>query len=312
MTYWGLKFNKPCAILRYVIFSLFECTCSSNEAKAMPASGQSSRWEDRKSGSGNRQPAPKFSSPSKSDQGSALDDRKTPAGNAKQTNPHQARLIEDCLDKVLNSSEFKTTPQLRAFLQFIVDAALKGRKQDLKGHIIAVEALGRGPGFDPNSDPIVRVEAARLRSRLSDYYSGSGSDDPVQITVPKGGYAPVFLEVADPAATDDPVDITETEPDRSQQIQRQMTSDTSPAGSRPSVPQSQLKSSSGFQDRPTAGDFRQQEMPAAREGPILREDSTTSYLDELRKILTQPRYALLWVLIAGMVCFLAGYLAGRG
>ena len=70
------------------------------------------------------------------------------------------------------------------------DAAGDGKK--LKAYTIAVEALGRGTDFDPQTDPIVRVEAVRLRQALARYYSGTGRDDPLVIEVPRGSYVPAF------------------------------------------------------------------------------------------------------------------------
>ncbi|WP_209000098.1 hypothetical protein [Pannonibacter tanglangensis] len=96
------------------------------------------------------------------------------------------------LHKILTSAEFATADQLRAFLRFVVEAAISDQIVNLKGYTIATAALGRGPDFNPNTDPIVRVEAARLRKRLQDYYAGSGRDDPIRIDIPKGSYAPRF------------------------------------------------------------------------------------------------------------------------
>ncbi|AXS39434.1 hypothetical protein [Breoghania sp. L-A4] len=81
---------------------------------------------------------------------------------------------------------------MRAFLGYVVDQRLKGNESRIKGYTIAVEALGRASSFDPAADPIIRVEAARLRRLISDYYAGPGANDPVLIDVPKGGYVPVF------------------------------------------------------------------------------------------------------------------------
>lgn len=96
------------------------------------------------------------------------------------------------LDRVLASSDFASSPRLAAFLRFVVESTLEGRAEALKGYTIAVEALGRPPSFDPQSDPIVRVEATRLRRALERYYATIGADDPVIIDVPKGGYVPQF------------------------------------------------------------------------------------------------------------------------
>ena len=100
--------------------------------------------------------------------------------------------IRDELSLVVGSSVFRDSPRLAAFLQFVVSAQLEGKSDRIKGYTIAVEALGRGPDFDPQNDPIVRVEARRLRDALTRYYSGEGRGDPVVIELPRGSYVPLF------------------------------------------------------------------------------------------------------------------------
>ncbi len=82
----------------------------------------------------------------------------------------------------------------------MVETTLAGRGAEIKGYTIAVEALGRPEDFDPVSDPIVRVEAGRLRRALEQYYAGEGAADPVRIEVARGGYVPVFLRTGEAAA----------------------------------------------------------------------------------------------------------------
>ena len=101
-------------------------------------------------------------------------------------------LVRAGLARVLASDAFRAAPQLSAFLSFVVESALDGRSAELKGYTIAVEAFGRSADFDPQSDPIVRVEAGRLRRALAQYYAGEGADDPVRISMPVGAYVPVF------------------------------------------------------------------------------------------------------------------------
>lgn len=103
-----------------------------------------------------------------------------------------AAIIRAGLDRVLVSDAFRAAPQLSAFLNFVVERTVEGRAAELKGYTIAVEGLGRSPDFNPQLDPIVRVEAGRLRRALAQYYAGDGRDDPVQISMPVGGYVPVF------------------------------------------------------------------------------------------------------------------------
>jgi adenylate cyclase len=81
----------------------------------------------------------------------------------------------------------------RGLLKFIVDKALAGRTDQLKGYTIAVEVFDRPVDFDSGSDPIVRLEAGRLRRALESYYSGPGADDPIRLDIPKGAYIPRFI-----------------------------------------------------------------------------------------------------------------------
>src|SRR5204863_6822573 len=62
----------------------------------------------------------------------------------------------------------------------------------VKESVIGVEVFGRSPGYDPRIEPIVRIEARRLREKLQAYYEKQGSQDPVVIQLPKGGYVPTF------------------------------------------------------------------------------------------------------------------------
>jgi TolB-like protein len=107
-----------------------------------------------------------------------------------------ARLIEAgsstvraCLERILLSAPFAQSERLQRFLKFVVTETLAGHADRLKGYTIGVEVFDRDPGFDSAIDPIVRVEAARLRAKLREYYDREGRDDPVRLELPKGGYA---------------------------------------------------------------------------------------------------------------------------
>jgi adenylate cyclase len=94
------------------------------------------------------------------------------------------------VQRMTASDVFATSPQLAAFLLFVVEAVLRGHGERLKGYTIGVEVLRRDTSFDPQTDPIVRVEATRLRRAIERYYAGPGAEDPVMIELPRGGYAP--------------------------------------------------------------------------------------------------------------------------
>ena len=107
--------------------------------------------------------------------------------------------VRDQLDRILASKTFAGAERASNFLRFVVERSLEGRAAGIKEFAIAIDALGRNPSFDPKSDPIVRVEAGRLRDRLSAYYQQEGEADPVLISLPKGAYVPDFSERQSPA-----------------------------------------------------------------------------------------------------------------
>ena len=100
--------------------------------------------------------------------------------------------IRHALDQVLTSPGFANAPQLRSFLEYVVQKSLKGKTGEIKGYTIGVEALGRSDNFDPQTDPTVRVMAGRLRQALENYNRQAGTEQRVAITIPKGKYAPDF------------------------------------------------------------------------------------------------------------------------
>jgi len=108
------------------------------------------------------------------------------------------------LGRVLASPYLKQAERSSAFLRFVVEETLAGRAARLKGYTIALEVFGRPDDFDAGADPLVRVEAGRLRRRLREYYRNEGAEDPVRIDVPVGGYAARFsrLEVHSIEAAD--------------------------------------------------------------------------------------------------------------
>ena len=100
------------------------------------------------------------------------------------------KAIREQLDRILNSGVFHQSRRRQRFLEYIVNETLAGRGERLKGYNIALAVFDRSETFDPNVDPIVRMEAARLRDRLREYYESAGQHDPIRIDLPKGAYKP--------------------------------------------------------------------------------------------------------------------------
>jgi TolB-like protein/tetratricopeptide (TPR) repeat protein len=96
--------------------------------------------------------------------------------------------IREQLERILHSVSFQHSRRRQRFLEFIVKETLAGR--NLKGYDVALGVFGRPETFDPAVDPVVRVEAGRLREKLREYYQSDGQDDPIRIDLPKGTYTP--------------------------------------------------------------------------------------------------------------------------
>ncbi|MGE3990845.1 tetratricopeptide repeat protein [Pseudorhodoplanes sp.] len=93
---------------------------------------------------------------------------------------------------MLASRQFPASERRREFLRYIVEETLAGRSDRLKGYSIALTVFQRDDGFDSNADPVVRLEARRLRRDLDSYYVDAGASDRVRISIPKGSYVPSF------------------------------------------------------------------------------------------------------------------------
>ena len=99
------------------------------------------------------------------------------------------------MQAVVQSKSFRQLDRLQKFLTYIVEETLQGRAEQLKEYPIGVDVFGRDSSFDPRLDPIVRVQARRLRLRLAAYYAQEGLKDSLVIELAKGGYAPAFRMV---------------------------------------------------------------------------------------------------------------------
>jgi len=102
------------------------------------------------------------------------------------------KAVRQQLNRILASKTFSQVERLKRFVSFIVGETVGGRGGDLKEYVIGVQVFGKEPSFDPRTDPIVRVQARRLRTRLARYYRDEGNSDELIVDLPKGGYAPVF------------------------------------------------------------------------------------------------------------------------
>lgn len=110
---------------------------------------------------------------------------------AEQHLPGKADVLAQ-LENILAHPPFSTADRLTAFLRYVVSESLEGRAALLKQFSIGIDVFGRGETFDPASDPIVRIQAGRVRRALARYYTEAGTADPIRIAIPVGSYAAVF------------------------------------------------------------------------------------------------------------------------
>lgn len=115
--------------------------------------------------------------------------------DAEQAHTHVAVGADEAkaeLERLLADSRFKLTDRNRAFLRYIADESFVGESKGVKAYSIAIDVFGRSPDFDANIDPIVRIEATRLRASLDQYYEAYGAELPIHIHLPRGHYIAEF------------------------------------------------------------------------------------------------------------------------
>lgn len=109
--------------------------------------------------------------------------------------------VKEQLEVILESRDFSASDRFRQFLRFVVEETLAGRENELKAYTIATQVFGRDKNFDPLLDPVVRVEASKLRNKLEQFYlrRKGRNKDKVLIGIPKGTYVPTFSIIEEPA-----------------------------------------------------------------------------------------------------------------
>lgn len=100
--------------------------------------------------------------------------------------------VRAALDELLGWQGIARSPQLAELLRYVVEKTLSGQGATIKAYSIAVDVFGRPQDFDPQSDPIVRVQARRLRTLLQQFYEEGNGKVGVQIDLPLGRYVPEF------------------------------------------------------------------------------------------------------------------------
>jgi hypothetical protein len=98
----------------------------------------------------------------------------------------------ELVERIVGSSPFIRSPRLCSLLMHLCELALAGRSDEINEQSIGEALFERAPNYDPSIDGIVRSHASRLRQRLEQYFSEEGAGETIILTIPKGGYTPLF------------------------------------------------------------------------------------------------------------------------
>jgi hypothetical protein len=102
--------------------------------------------------------------------------------------------FEDAIVRLVASHALHGSESLRRLLKYLGKQAVEHPGVQVKEYQIATEVFGRPADFDPQLDSMVRVQAGRLRAKLSEYYGNEGAADRVVVELPKGSYAVTLHE----------------------------------------------------------------------------------------------------------------------
>jgi hypothetical protein len=116
----------------------------------------------------------------------------------------EREVIRKQLNRILGSFAIRTSKKCSDFLRYVVEEALAGRSDGLKERTLGIEVFHRGPLYDTNTDPVVRVTAGEVRKRLAQYYDQPSHQREIRIELPRGSYVPAFHHPEDIPLTSNP------------------------------------------------------------------------------------------------------------
>jgi hypothetical protein len=96
------------------------------------------------------------------------------------------------VQRIIVSPSFAKTERLSSFLTCVCQLAQTGQFHNINEQYLGAAVFGRSPDYDPGVDSIVRSHASRLRHRLQQYFTQEGAGEELVLTIPKGGYVPLF------------------------------------------------------------------------------------------------------------------------
>ncbi|HKQ87596.1 MAG TPA: hypothetical protein VJS43_12610 [Candidatus Acidoferrales bacterium] len=122
----------------------------------------------------------------------------------------QREMVKEQLERILASSLFRNSKRFPDFLRYTVNHALMGETEGLKERTLGVSVFGRDPDYDTSTDPVVRVTAAEVRKRITQYYEALGHEREMRIEFERGSYVPEFKFSYDGPRRETPAPATTT------------------------------------------------------------------------------------------------------
>ena len=108
------------------------------------------------------------------------------------------------IQRILRSKAFRTSEVQRNLLAYLAEKSIGGSADSLKEYTIGLDVFGKPASYDPRQESAVRMHVGRLRQKLAEYYRLEGTEDPVVVDLPKGGFKVVFEARAEPPRVEAP------------------------------------------------------------------------------------------------------------
>src|SRR5271170_5546530 len=132
-----------------------------------------------------------------------------------EESPVAAESVQQQIDRILHSEQFRSSEVLRRLLAFLAERALAGEADTLKEYVVAIDGLGKSASYDPQHNSTVRIQMGRLRQRLAEYYRSEGRNDPIIIDLPKGRFRVTFEQRSGAATAADKGAVLDISPETS-------------------------------------------------------------------------------------------------
>ena len=112
------------------------------------------------------------------------------------------------IQRILQSKAFRTSEVQRNLLAYLAEKSITGTADSLKEYTIGLDVFGKPASYDPRQESAVRMHVGRLRQKLAEYYRLEGTEDPILVDLPKGGFRVTFEPKAEPR----PAEVPQIEP----------------------------------------------------------------------------------------------------